>query len=137
MKKTSKQIVTAAEPIQIIANTGKHNTETRVFLRDIHETWCTEPGCKFSGQHAQQGICYSPLDGVEFAYVENSERRAAEVIKELSAYRKKMGDKAYIEHLEAHIFCQWMNSEFALDELVKLRADLGVRNLKKTKKTKK
>ena len=119
------------KPIRVIEHKGKHRTETRVFARDIHESYCTQPGCRFKGQPSQQGVCHTVLDKPVRIYLDDVEARAEQMLKELQAHRKRLGTKKYIERLESHVFCTWMNSEFGLDELINLRARVGdLRTLK-------
>lgn len=108
-----------------------HCLETRIFARRIHETYCVEPGCKFKGKHAAQGVCFSKLKSADNAYLERIEKRAVEFLKETREIRKrsKMSPGAYIKWLESHILCDWMNQEFTMDELIRMRGKTALLKL--------
>src|SRR4030067_169536 len=93
------------KPIRVIEHKGKHRMETRVFARDIHETYCVQAGCRFKDQHAQQGVCHTVLDKPVHVYLDDVDNRASQMLKQLQAHRKSLGTKKYIEHLESHVFC--------------------------------
>src|SRR3990167_5819857 len=38
-----------------------HQMETRIFAREIHESFCCQPKCRYFGKHAQQGVCHTRL----------------------------------------------------------------------------
>jgi hypothetical protein len=114
------------KPIKIIQGTGKHKTETRVFARNIHETYCVQKGCRFCGQHAAQGVCHTVLDRVEQSYIDYVEKIATEHLDSIRKQYKNKSRKDYIQYLENNIFCDWMNAEFGLSQLVHLRAENAV-----------
>lgn len=112
-------------PVKIIPRRGKHRLETRIFARDIHETYCAQPGCKFKGGTAQQGVCHTtePFAGGDWKYIDRLEKYAEEVVKEA---KKLYKGKSYITYLEAQHVADWMNSMFILDEVVRLRRKVAL-----------
>lgn len=116
------------KPVRIIKHDDReHKTETRIFRRDIHESFCNEPDCKFYGDHAVQGVCHTKktfTDLDDWSYIDNvidsAEKFGEEVITNLKNQFK--GDE-YIERLESEIVVHWMNSITQLDELVRLRKE--------------
>jgi hypothetical protein len=115
------------KPIKIIKGKGRHKTETRVFPREIRETFCVHPSCKFKGQHAVQGVCFRDREDVaDWKKIRREEKRIEE---ELKYFRKKfcvdkMKDpKEYIEWLESMYTTAQMNWSFVLDEVIRLRRD--------------
>jgi predicted Fe-S protein YdhL (DUF1289 family) len=130
------------EPIKVLKNKGRsHKTEIRVFARNIHETFCVDPKCKFKGQHAVQGVCFR--DKEEIADWKKIEREEKRIDEELRHYRKKfhvdkMKDpKEYIEWLESMYTTAWMNWSFVLDEVIRLRRDNALLKAPLTKIAKK
>lgn len=102
-----------------------HRCETRVFAREIHETWCVHKGCKFDGKPAAQGVCYSRLDRRDEGYLQRVYKRAHGLILEMRsiAQSQKFTAKQHIDYLERSLESNWMNAEFGLDELIRLRAE--------------
>lgn len=130
-----KKSLAGETPVRVVPGKGrKHRTETRIFARENWETWCVQPGCRFKGQHAQQGIChttepFASEDGVTWASVEARFKFAEKAAKEeLDLLRKqyKGRPKRYVGHLEAAIWCNWVNVSSNLDELIRLRAENAV-----------
>lgn len=117
------------KPIKVIPHTSrKHKTETRVFAREIHETYCVDPKCKWRGQPAQQGVCHTQLGRVPRAYIDEAEKGAVDALANIRSHYK---DKAkYVKALESHLVCAFMNAEFGLDELVRLRMEVGELKMK-------
>ena len=99
-----------------------HMLETRIFKRNIHETFCVQPRCKFKGRHAAQGICHTSdtLSGLSYKHLETVEKRALESLAEMKEVHKVNGG-SWVKCLESHLVCQFMNDFFTLDELVRLR----------------
>jgi quinolinate synthase len=97
-------------------------------FRKIHQSKCAEPECEFFQKPAQQGVCYDRLDDVSTKYIESIRKSAVARMTEVKALRKinKMDtDKKWIRHLENSLECCWMNEDFALDQLVYLRAQVA------------
>jgi hypothetical protein len=117
------------KPIRVVPGKGrKHRTETRIFAREIHETFCKQPGCKWNGQHAQQGACHTRepfVPGTSWSYVDKVEKYAHEAMVETRKYYRK-DPKDYIRHLESQHIADWMNSVFHLDEVVRLRRKVAL-----------
>lgn len=120
-----------------------HATETRIFAREIHETFCDDPACKFYGKHAAQGICHTRgtfysktgYDSPDWSYIEMLEKRVAE---ELAQQKKKhfgKSRKKWIAYLESLHICDQMNTVFGLDELIRLRMENALLRLKAGKST--
>lgn len=109
-----------------------HKLETRVFARQIHETYCAQERCEFYGRHAAQGICWGSPDAAEVKYLERREKESDDMLAEMREIRdqQKMDNKAYIDYLESHLYCDWMNQQFTLDECVRLRAENAKLRLK-------
>jgi hypothetical protein len=110
-----------------------HHTETRVFAREIHESYCADPSCRFFGRPAVQGQCHTTTpftdssdgSGVSWAYVEASEKHADALLVDI---RQQSGsDKdAHIRDLESHLYCATLNTVSTLDQLVRLRSKSAV-----------
>ena len=118
------------KPTQIIkhkASKGKHKLETRIFARNIHETYCVQKNCKFHGKHAQQGICHTKdtFNGSsDWSYVDGVMREGEE---HLAFIKKSAKNKeSYIKQLEGEVVCGFSNSIFTLDELIRLRRKLAL-----------
>lgn len=102
----------------------KHKTESR--KREIIDTFCIQKGCKFEGELAAQGVCFSRLKKIESDYVGHALKQGEEFLAEAKALRKrnKQGSTAkWTKYLEGHIVCTWANNVFAIDELIHLRAE--------------
>lgn len=84
---------------------------------------CDQPGCKFRGKEAQQGICHT-TDGDLISWDKLDEHEKA-LEAELAAMKKREG-KHYVRALEAYYISAMLNWEGTLDEVVKLRRDLAV-----------
>jgi hypothetical protein len=96
--------------------------------RRISESKCAEQGCEFFGKRAQQGVCFSRLDGPSEKYVDLVRKYAEARLAEEKALRKmnKVDSSAkWIKYLESNLECCWMNERFVLDELIRLRAQVG------------
>jgi hypothetical protein len=84
---------------------------------------CDQPGCKFRGKEAQQGICHT-TEG-ELIGWDKLEAHEKEIVAELADMKRREG-KDYVRALEANYICAMLNWEGALDETVRLRRDLAV-----------
>lgn len=84
---------------------------------------CDQPGCKFRGKEAQQGVCHT-TDGdlISWGKLESHEK---EITADLAAMKKREG-KDYVSALEAHYISAMMNWQGALDDTIRLRRDLAV-----------
>jgi len=106
----------------------KHKMETRVFAREIHEQFCVQPGCRFRGRLAQQGVCHSRDPYVEetgalgWKYIQLVERYAEESLQLLRRARFR-SRRDYVKYLESCYACSIMNDAFTLDNLVLLRKE--------------
>lgn len=111
------------KPIHIIRRKNSH-TETRVFRRDIHESYCAKKSCKFYGKHAAQGICWPALDkGFPHGYFDRLYETSKESI-ELQLAQLKNKPKSYqFEAMKQAAICSSMNHRSCLDELIKLRIE--------------
>lgn len=124
------------KPVKVIKYKPKkgdgHARETRIFAREIHESFCDDKKCKFYGQHAQQGICHtSEPEAIDWDRVAKLEQEQEE---ELKYFRKKYNGKEYVKWLEAMYACGMMNWRFGLDELIRLRRDNALLKLKAKRK---
>jgi hypothetical protein len=101
-----------------------HKRELR--KREILESFCVEPGCKFNGKHAAQGICHTRHSRNTHEYVDRTLARGQELLDEMKSLRKmnkQTSSAAWIKRLEGHLVCQWANEWFTLDALIHLRAE--------------
>ena len=83
-----------------------HQMETRIFAREIHESFCCQPKCRYFGKQAH------------------------ELVEEMREISKGWSAAKRIEYLERHIECEWMNYMFTLDECIRLRAMVADLKLK-------
>lgn len=118
-------------PVEVIPGRGKHKTEQRVFARNIHENFCVQPGCRFRGKHAQQGVCHTTTTsagGHDWGYVDRLIALGNSFVDEVKtmAKRGKWSRKRYVEYLESAMACSWSNSSSGLDELVRLRRQVSL-----------
>lgn len=116
------------KPIRVVKHrNGRdgHRTETRVFVREIHEHYCTEPKCKFFGRPAAQGVCHTRLGRRVLHDLERRDKRASEGVSEMREIAKaqKFSKDQYINYLERLHHCDSMNEWFTLDELIRLRGE--------------
>lgn len=84
---------------------------------------CDQPGCKFRGKEAQQGVCHT-AEGelIDWARLEAHEK---EILAELTDMKRRE-DRDYVRALEAHYISAMLNWQFSLDETLRLRRDLAV-----------
>ena len=107
---------------------SKHKVISTTKQEPRTETTCAQPGCKFKGKPAQQGVCYTAKGHVvEFAALDRVER---EITADLKAMRKREG-KSYVRVLEAHYTAAMMNWEMTLDECIRLRRDVALAKVRK------
>lgn len=102
---------------------AKHKSESRIFNREINESYCDEPACEFYNKRTSQGNCWDATDPEEkkfHHYIDYSEDSAESYLKELKEITKP---EEYVEHLESSLVCNWMNYTFTLDECIRLRAE--------------
>jgi hypothetical protein len=102
----------------------QHKTELRKF--ETVRSFCVQPGCKFNGEIAAQGVCYSKLPTATDRYVSSVMKQGQHCLDEMKKLRKvnkQTSDKAWIRNLEGYFVCTWANGVFTLDELVHLRAE--------------
>ena len=118
-------------PIRVVSRKGKgeeHDTEERVFAREIHEFYCNDKKCRFYGQRSVQGVCHTTkpwLPGNQahpWAVVDQAEKEAEALIEDAREMYAGKPRKDYIAYLESHIICSEMNTIFTLDELIRLRS---------------
>lgn len=124
------------KPIKVIKHDPKngdgHKRETRVFARNIHETFCDYKRCKFYGKHAQQGVCYSDKpDLIDWDRIAKVEKEHED---ELKYFRKLYKGKEYVRWLEAMYATASMNWRFTLDDLIRMRRDIALLKLKTKRK---
>ena len=132
--KKKKSRLAEEKPVEIIPGKEKHKTETRVFARNIHESFCVQPGCKFEGEHAAQGVCHTltTMGGSrDWSYIDNILKQGDDYLSEIQNMHKirpaaDAKSDAYIRRLESEIVCIWTNNAFTLDELVRLRGELAL-----------
>jgi len=84
---------------------------------------CDQPGCKFRGKEAQQGICHT-TEG-ELIEWDRLDAHEKEVTAELADMKRREG-KDYVRALEAHYISAMLNWQGSLDETLRLRRDLAV-----------
>lgn len=107
-----------------------HALETRVFAREIHETYCADRRCKFFGKHAAQGRCHSRLKPHVLKELDRRNKYAWEAVREIQHIAKNWSKAKYIRYLESQHVCDVMNTWFSLDELIRLRAENAELRLK-------
>ena len=118
------------KPLRVIPNKNrKHKTETRIFAREIHESFCAQPGCRFHGKPSVQGVCHSTerFDG-ERDIIRWFMLKAKQHAKDRTYFHKLFAGKPerYIAHLEAHYESAMMNWSLGIEELVKLRRENAI-----------
>jgi hypothetical protein len=99
-------------------------------------SFCAEPGCKFRGEPAEQGICFSRntfTDGPDWSYIDRCEKYAVQVLAEMKSLwlpgkvnNKRGGMRGYVGHLESAYVTHWMQSILHLDEMVRLRRTVAL-----------
>lgn len=102
----------------------EHKTEIR--KREIWDNYCVQPGCKFKGELAAQGVCHTILNKKQHDYVTGVMKQAEDClngVKKLRKVNKQLTAKAWIKTLEGYFICHWANEVFTLDELIFLRAE--------------
>ena len=127
------------KPIRVIpSKSKKHKTETRVFAREIHETFCMQSECRFRDKHAVQGVCHTTerFDGerdLQKWFALKSKQHA----DDRKYFRKLYAGKPqkYIEHLEAHYECAMLNWSITIEEMIDLRRNNAILKDRLAKKT--
>jgi hypothetical protein len=129
------------KPIKIIEHHERgHWTQTRIFARNIHESFCMQRGCRFYKQHAQQGVCHTTktfTGSPDWSYVDAIDKEASLHVGFIRKQYRKDPRKKYISRLENEITTMWMSSMFHTDEMVYLRRELAVTRKKLEAMTKK
>jgi hypothetical protein len=111
----------------------RHRTETRVFAREIAETYCVHPRCKFRGQRAAQGVCFSTktfAEGTDWNYFWAMEKAAKRYLEEVRRIYRREGKAEYIRALEGSLTSDWLNSILHADEMIYLRREVALLRLK-------
>ncbi len=111
----------------------KHKTLQQQHQRSITTTYCAQKGCKFIGKEAQQGVCFHAKG--ELIDWQRVAQQETQILAELQGLRKA-GPKAYVQGLEAHYVSAMINWQFTLDEVIRLRRDIALLNVKKPRKAK-
>ena len=101
---------------------GKHKTKPGKIK--VHGTFCAQKGCRFYGERAAQGVCYSSPPKPYLKYIKRVERHAYELVEGTLQGCKTKNER--IKHLKSALLCTWMNGEFSLDECVRLRGENAV-----------
>ena len=119
-------------PFKVVKHAGSkgesHRTETRYFEQKYRmESFCDEPGCKFYGKHAAQGVCYGKdsYGDMDSRHLDKIWKYCEEWLDEDKKSKLKNGiksQKAWVEHLEGALVCARVNECFTLNELIYLRA---------------
>ena len=125
------------KPLQVIPHGGKHRTETRVFARQIHESYCAQKGCKFYGRHAVQGVCHTTktfCDSFDWSYIDRAIAEGRRFVREA---RRLYKGRDYIRYLEALVESHWANEVCRLDELVRMRRNAALMEHKLARLSKK
>jgi hypothetical protein len=118
------------KPVKIIqrkAIKGEHKLETRIFARNIHETYCVQKNCKFHGKLAAQGVCHTKKTfngSSDWSYVDGVMRQGEQHLAFIKKHAKNKED--YIKQLEGEVVCGFSNSIFTLDELIRLRRKVAL-----------
>lgn len=123
MSKPSKKrgVVLKGLRKSVLKGRTRHKTE----LRDhtYKREFCTEPSCDHFGKLAQQGICFSKLPDATTKHLTRIEALAENMVKETKQVLRGMSTRAKLDYLYSHMLCNWMNVEFTLDELIRLRTE--------------
>lgn len=102
-----------------------HWTQTRVFNRDIQESYCDQLDCEFYGKRSSQGTCFSETDPDEIRFnhfLDYMEAQAESHLK-FTQLQRPESDKEYIEELESEVVCHFMNWTSTIEECVRLRTE--------------
>jgi hypothetical protein len=113
-------------------STKEHKTELR--KKELSFSYCVQPGCKFRGKRAQQGICHTiktHAGGDDWSYIDMAERHATEAMEEIKRLFK---GKKYVRALEAYYQNSLVNDACILDMLVRLRRENALLKLKVKKR---
>jgi hypothetical protein len=102
---------------------SKQTHRTKTAEKSYSIKICDQPGCKFRGKEAQQGVCHT-AEGklIDWARLEAHEK---EILAELTDMKRREG-RDYVRALEAHYISAMLNWQLSLDETLRLRRDLAV-----------
>lgn len=99
-----------------------HKIELRDFV--TKRSYCADKRCKFYGELAEQGVCYTRVGNTLSKYFEELFKRADAHLKFNRKHNyKKLSQKQLIRHLESEVVCHFLNSENTLRELIYLRGE--------------
>lgn len=114
-------------PIKVIKNDAPnaHKTETRIFAREIHETFCDEPECKFYGKHAAPGLCYSWEEEGDEGIWKRIERKEVLLNEEWAEFYAKSPEDARSAYITA-----MLNWDLGIIETIRLRKENAELKLK-------
>lgn len=106
-----------------------HKTETKIFAREIRETYCDQSDCEFYGKHAAQGVCFEtdvwdPWYNRYELIIKQSEEGLAEVEAHHSSPEELL---EYLKSMYVYMQANWDNT---LNECVRLRAENAKLRLK-------
>ena len=100
----------------------EHRTELRERVEyRLNESYCIEPGCEYNGKPAVQGHCHTRLDTETDRYIDRIEKDAESILQHTREHNP--GTAEYVEALESQFMCAWINVEFGIDNLVRLRRE--------------
>jgi len=115
------------KPIKVVPSKGRrHKTETRIFARNIRELFCRQPGCKFKGKHAAQGVCHTTdtfAGGADWKHMDAAFELGKKATDEVRRILRGNSAKHKIDYLLAMHESYWVNNVFHLDEMVRLRRE--------------
>jgi hypothetical protein len=136
-KKKGAAPMAMEKPVQVKPSFSEdgHKLETRVFARNIHETYCMEPKCRFFGEHAVQNVCHTTTtmgDSADWSYIDDAMQAGDAHLKSIRKQYKGKSPKEYTARLENEVRCIWTNSQTTLDECVRLRGEVEL--LKKARR---
>lgn len=103
-----------------------HDHKRRNGTREITEYYCEEPGCRFEGEPAVQGVCWNS-EG-EIADWDKLADAGERMSAEFKAIRIKSNwsPEETIRWLEAMYETAMINWTMALDEVIRLRAEIAL-----------
>lgn len=119
----------AGSVVQVVpTRSRKHKSEVHVIAREIHESYCADPACRFFGKKAVQGVCHTTepfADGTIWDYVVKVDKAARSYLEMRQVCLGKSA-KDYVRRLESEIVCHWSNNIHSIDELVRLRMENAI-----------
>ena len=124
-----------APPIRVkrYESIAGHCLEERVFLREVHETFCIHPRCKFRGKHAAQGVCFDKVLPRSLKLMVENIAQAQREIADLRRAHRKKSTSWRIRNLEAYLSWLLTSHRQVLDELVRLWAENAALRLARRK----